>query len=215
MAEKLFYQDQYMKEFDAKVVKIDGNKIILDKTCFYPRGGGQVGDTGEINGTRVIDTLKNGEVFHIIEGEPSFKEGDEVHCKIDWERRYKIMKLHSSAHIVFYFMQEVFGDQCKPATSGIVDERKDKSDYLFEGPVDPEKIKEVEKKANEFISKNQEIVTWSDENDPDRRYWKCGDYEMPCGGTHPKNTSEIGPLIVKKGKKNPGAGKKRIEITLA
>ena len=96
MTRKLYWEDPYQVEFDAVVLKIDGNRVILDKTCFFPKGGGQVGDIGEINGVKVVDTQKD-ETYtatHILEKEPPFKVGDLVHGKIDWERRYKIMKLH-------------------------------------------------------------------------------------------------------------------------
>jgi alanyl-tRNA synthetase len=124
------------------------------------------------------------------------------------------MRLHSAAHVVYYFMQEVFGVGCKPASPGVVNERKDASDYLFEEKLDKEKLSLVEQKANEFISKGFEIRTWNDETDPSTRNWEVHGYpKMHCGGTHPKSLSEIGKIRVERGKK-PGAGKERIEITL-
>ncbi len=64
----LFRDDPYMREFDATVVRVEGNFVVLDRTCFFPRGGGQVGDTGELSGSRVVDTLREGdEVRHILE----------------------------------------------------------------------------------------------------------------------------------------------------
>jgi len=214
MTRKLFWEDPYQKEFDAKVLRIDGNNVILDQTCFYPRGGGQVGDIGEIKEIRVIDTIKDEEenVIHILEKEPSFKIGDIVHGKIDWERRYKIMRLHSAAHIVYYIMVELFGEGCKPSTSGIVDDSKDRADYSFEQSIDREKLKIVEQKANEFIISEKEIKWWTDENG--RRHWLVeGMPEMFCGGTHVSNTKEIGRIVVKRGSK-PGTGKERIETLL-
>ena len=204
-----------MKEFDAKVISIEENKVILDKTCFYPMGGGQVGDTGYINDQKVIDTRKTDDytVIHMMEKEPTFKVGDEVHGKIDWERRYKIMKIHSAAHLAFYAMKKVFGEDAKPASSGIVDDRKDKSDYLIKEPLDPKKMEQVTNIANEVIEKDYKIEL--DTSSENRRTWKIEPYPiMNCGGTHVKTTGEIGKILIKKGKKNPGAGKRRVEVYL-
>lgn len=219
--EKLFNHDQYQKEFEANVLNVEGSQVVLDKTCFFPQGGGQVGDVGTIGGINVFDTKKSEDgkiIFHIMEKENAFKEGDSVKGEIDWERRYKIMKLHSADHFVYFFMQQVFPG-CKYASSGIVDDRKSRIDYVFErNNFDKEKLKEVEKKTNDFLKEGHEINVWSEETNPDYRYWSCGmngaEFKMPCGGTHPKNTSEIGAVKIGRGK-NPGGGKVRIEITLS
>ena len=212
---RLYWEDPYQKGFDAVVDRLNGNKVILNQTCFYPQGGGQVGDTGELNGVRVIGTMKNdaGEVIHILEKDSGLRPGDMVHGKIDWKRRYKIMKLHSAAHIVFNFIQKVYPG-VKIASSGIVDDRKDKQDYMFpgDGKWDKEKLSVVEQYANGFIAANRGIKCWTD--DDGIRHWLTkGIPDMHCGGTHVKQTSEIGRVAVKRGKK-PGAGKERIEITL-
>jgi alanyl-tRNA synthetase len=214
MTKKLYWETPYQKEFDAIVDRIDANKVILNQTCFYPKGGGQVGDTGELNGIRVVDTIKNdaNEVIHILEKDPGLRSGDMVHGKIDWERRHKIMKLHSAAHIVYNFMQQVYPG-VRVASSGIVDGRKDKQDYMFPGEWDKEKLTIVEKYANDFIVADKEIKNWTD-TDGIRHWLVEGMPEMKCGGTHVRNTSEIGRVTVKRGKK-PGAGKERIEISLA
>ncbi|MFH1588937.1 MAG: alanine--tRNA ligase-related protein, partial [Candidatus Diapherotrites archaeon] len=70
MTKKLFYEDPYMKEFEAEVVEVNENKVVLSETCFFPEGGGQVGDTGELNGLKVINTIK--------EGAELVKAGDQV-----------------------------------------------------------------------------------------------------------------------------------------
>lgn len=210
----LFWEDPYMKSFEAKVLRMERDRVALDRTCFYPRGGGQVGDTGFIDQLKVVDTNKDeeGYIWHILEKECPFKEGQEVSGVIDWERRYKIMRLHSAAHVVYYMMERVYGSQCKPASSGIVDDKKDRSDYQFSQSIDKEKLKEVENLSNRFIAENKPIKTWTDEEG--RRHWLTDALpEMFCGGTHVKNTSEIGQVAVRRGNK-PGAGKERIEITL-
>jgi len=212
----LFRENPYIIEFEAKVVSIDSNRVVLDQTAFFPQGGGQVGDVGEINGINVINTLKDEalNVIHFLDSEPNFKVDDIVHGRIDWKRRYKIMRLHSAAHIVYYVMHEVFGKECKTASSGLLDDEKDRSDYLFEETLDKEKLRKVEERVNEIISKNYEIKTWGDNKNQDHRYWKIELFEiMSCGGTHVKNTKEIGETSLKRGKK-PGKGKERIEIAL-
>lgn len=212
----LFRENSYMIDFNAKVLGIDGKSVILDQTCFFPQGGGQVGDTGEINGIRVADTQKDefSTVFHILESDPSFKVGDVVHGRIDWDRRYKTMRLHSASHIVYYVMREVFGEKYRPASSGLVDDKKDRTDYLFDERLDIEKLRLVEERSNEIISKGYDVKTWGDDKNPDHRYWKIESFEtMSCGGTHVKNTNEMGRIFVRRGKK-PGSGKERIEVSL-
>jgi alanyl-tRNA synthetase len=212
----LFRQDPYMKEFDATVVGIRDNALVLDRTCFFPQGGGQVGDIGEISGIRVVDTRREGdEVLHILEDASSFPVSQSVHGRIDWERRYRIMRLHSAAHLVFYAMREVFGEDCRPASSGLLDDRKDRSDYLFEVPLDREKLAKVEERVNKLISAELPVTHQAERDDEEKLLWKVEPFEaMACGGTHVRNTGEIGRVAVRRGSK-PGKGKERIEITLA
>src|SRR5512143_2288216 len=95
----LCLEDSYLRECDATVVSSSGKEIELDRTVFYPRGGGQPGDTGRLiagdgRGSRVVDVLKkDGRICHEMESENSpFKSGDKVRCVIDWERRYALMR---------------------------------------------------------------------------------------------------------------------------
>jgi alanyl-tRNA synthetase len=210
----LFRIDPYKKSFDAKVLNIEKNLVILDQTCFFPQGGGQVGDTGEISGIRVVNTIKNGDTIqHILESDPNFPLNQQVHGQIDWERRYRIMRLHSAAHLIYFIMQEVFGKNCKPASSGLLDDKKDRSDYLFDEPVDRQKLIVVEERVNKLIQEALPITHEKSENE-DRLIWKISIFDpMECGGTHVKNTKEIGKINVKRGSK-PGKGRERIEISL-
>ena len=212
----LFREDPYMKESDAQVVSSQGNTIVLDRTCFFPQGGGQVGDTGEIAGIRVVDTRStDGEVVHVLDRESPFSPGQTVRYRIDWERRYRIMRLHSAAHLVFYAMREVFGEDCKPASSGLLDDKKDRSDYLFEAPIDRAKLAEVEERVNRLIASALPVTHAAKPDAPERVLWRIEGYEpLACGGTHVRNTAEIGRVRVERGKK-PGKGKERIEISLA
>jgi len=204
-----------MWEFLANVASINGKVIILDQTCFFPRGGGQVGDIGELSGYKVIETLKvESDVQHILDESPSFLIGQTVIGKVNWDRRYRIMRLHSASHLVYYAMQEVFGSKCKPSSSGLLDDMKDRSDYLFEIPLDREKLSNVESLVNTLIEKNLSITHKPENADSDRILWKIEPYNaMACGGTHVRNTGEIGRIQLRRGSK-PGKGKERIELTL-
>ncbi|RLG51251.1 MAG: alanyl-tRNA editing protein [Thermoproteota archaeon] len=211
LTRKLYYEDMYMREFEATVVKVDGSRVILDQTCFYPEGGGQVGDTGWIGEYRVVDTqLEGDEVVHYLEKPAPLKPGDRVKCRIDWDRRYRIMRLHSAAHIMEYFLHKVFGPLERVGSR--VDERKDRSDYAYEGRLDPVKLKEVEELCNKFIAEGHEIRVETPPDRPGFRVWRCAGIEMPCGGMHVKNTREIGRIRLKR--RNPGRGVERVETYL-
>src|SRR3989344_8143721 len=105
MTELLRLNDSYLKEISAKITAIEGKSFSLDKTAFYPQGGGQPIDTGKIsfNGKehKVLSVKKAGQnVLHELDSIEGLEVGAEVQGKIDWERRYKLMRFHTSAHIL-------------------------------------------------------------------------------------------------------------------
>jgi alanyl-tRNA synthetase len=139
------------------------------------------------------------------------------------------MRLHSAAHVVFFCFRDVFDENCT-ASSGRVDEEKERSDYLFTKELTPESLKSVENRANEVISKGLDVKVWFEDTEARevnpwtgavapitsslRRKWRIQEFpEMECGGTHVRNTSEIGTVTLKKAK-NPGGGRRRVEIRL-
>lgn len=204
-----------MNNCKAKVTLIDGLKIKLDQSVFYAFSGGQASDFGTINGINVTEAVKEGDkesiidITYVLEKEPEFKVGDEVEVKIDEERRNKIRNLHSAAHIVWFFVDEKLGKLNIVGSNISVD--KSRLDYSLNNPIS-EHLPEIEEKVNKFIEEDHEVRTNVDEGKPDLRWWVCGDWKMPCGGTHVKSTKEIGKIKLKR--KNIGAGKERIEITL-
>ncbi|MCW3978923.1 MAG: alanyl-tRNA editing protein [Candidatus Bathyarchaeota archaeon] len=209
---RLYDDDPYLTRFKADVMGIDGCSVELDKTAFHPEGGGQVGDAGSIGGIAVINTQKDGDsVFHILESAPDFSVGDEVTCEIDWERRYRIMRLHSAAHIMEHFLWKRLGEIERLGSR--VDENKDRADYAYEGRLPPEELNQVEEETNRFLAEGHEISILSDPERPGIRIWSCGPIEMPCGGTHVRNTEEIG--VIRLRRKNPGRGVERVETSLA
>jgi len=215
MTEKLFWKDPYLTECKAKVTSIEGNRVKLDRTVFYAFSGGQESDEGTIGGIKVIKATKEGDRENIIdieyelEKEPDFKVGEGVEVKIDEGRREKLMKLHSVAHIAYYFIIEKFG-KLKIIGSNISPE-KARIDFLHDKPID--NLSEIEEEINKFLEEGHEIVREADEKSPDLWWWICKDWKMPCGGTHVKSTKEIGRISLKR--KTKGSGKERIEVFLA
>ena len=216
MTKKLFWEDPYQTECKAKVTSIEENKVKLDQTIFFAFSGGQASDEGTINGIKVLNATKEGDKENIIdieyclESEPNFQVGDEVTVKIDEERRNKLRKLHSAAHVFYYFFVDKLGRQ-KIIGSNIAED-KARVDFLYEEPL-TDKLPEMEEETNNFLKQGHDIIQKPDENKPDLRWWYCEDWKMPCGGTHVKNTTEIGQIRLKR--KNIGSGKERIEIYLS
>jgi alanyl-tRNA synthetase len=213
--EQLYYQDQYMKEFEAKVLKvIDNEYVVLDKTCFYPEGGGQPADNGNLifgrNKVDVVDVEKVGNVIlHKVTGTVP-KEGSLVKGVIDWDRRYSLMKNHTATHIVNGAARRVLGQHVWQfgTQKGINRSRLDISHYRR---LTLEEIHKIETLANQVVLQHIPMETsWMPRNEAEKLYGfrlyqggaipgkkirvvKSGDWEVEaCAGTHVKNTGEIG-----------------------
>ncbi|OIO25709.1 alanyl-tRNA editing protein [Candidatus Micrarchaeota archaeon CG_4_10_14_0_2_um_filter_55_9] len=209
---KLYWEDAYAKEFNATVTGVGNGFVVLNQTLFFAEGGGQSGDTGFLNAVRVTDTryadAEGKKIAHFIEG-GGLEKGDSVHGVIDWERRYEIMRLHSALHVVYFLFKE--WDPKAECTSGRIKPGKADNDYLFSEPITPEKIAEIQGKANKVIAAGGAVRVWTDEEC--HRKWRFGDWVMDCGGTHVADVSEIGRIRLKKGK-SAGKGWRRIEVYL-
>lgn len=212
---KIFWQDPYITECTATVTAITGSKVRLDASIFFAFSGGQASDEGTIAGIKVVNAAKQGDREDIIgieyelESAPQFKVGDQVDVKIDGQRRMRLMRLHSAAHIVYYFVTASLG-AIKIIGSNIAPD-KARFDFLNKATIS-EMLPMIEEQVNNFLAEGHDILTVPDEKKPDMRWWSCYEWKMPCGGTHVKNTKEIGKIALKR--KNIGAGKERVEITL-
>lgn len=207
---RLFWEDPYQDKCEANVVKINNNEIVLDQTVFYAFSGGQASDVGTINDIPITEARKAGEeIVYLLESPPEFNEGDKVNIKIDWDNRYRLMKLHAASHIIYFIFQEKTG--IKKLIGSNVTKDKGRLDYEHPESIS-ELLPEIESKANEVFTQNAEIKVYPDEADPGKRWWECMGWKVPCGGTHVKNTNEIGNIRLKR--KNIGSGKERIEIYL-
>lgn len=208
--QKLFWQDPYLKECTAKVMSVNGNKVQIDKTVLYAFSGGQASDAGTIGGVNVAEAMNGDPITYTLESEPRFKEGEEVPVILDWEKRYRIMKLHTAAHVVYEIFKEKVGN--KKIIGSNITEQKARIDFLMDDSIS-EYLPAIETSLKEIVEQDLEVKTYDDQEEAGKRWWEIpGKYKMPCGGTHVARTSEIGEIKLKR--ENIGAGKERIEITL-
>ncbi|RME79592.1 MAG: alanine--tRNA ligase [Methanobacteriota archaeon] len=155
--EKLYYELSYLEDFKATVLGIEGNYVILDKTMFYPEGGGQAGDSGYLDGVRVSNTVKVGNVVLHEVSEPSkFKKGQEVIGVVDKERRYDITRNHTATHMITAAAKEVLGNHVWQAGAK-KDEDKAHIDLTHYARITEEELAAIEMKANEWVMANKPI----------------------------------------------------------
>jgi len=233
-------EDAYLKEFEAKVLairKLNGQyNVILDQTAFYPMGGGQPADMGIIKGgngeVKVKDVHKeNGLVVHIAdEIKGGIELGESVTGVIDWNRRYALMRNHTLAHLMAEAVRKATGLSMEVVSSGL-DVDKTRLDFMHEGSLGP-LLPEIQKIANSVINENRpvEIKNMSREEAEVHvaqfheslktlpphvksvRVVEVKDWHAcACGGTHVKNTGEIGAAEVLR-RMSKGKGVERIEF---
>lgn len=225
--ETLYLNDCYLKEWEAEVVRADKKFIVLDRTAFYPNAGGQPWDEGEIVWTdgglfKIVFVGKfGGDISHEVDRE-GLQAGDKVKCRVDWDRRHVFMRYHTAAHIISAVVNKETGAMITGNQIGL---DKTRFDFSLEN-FDRELIQSYEKKANDIIKKSLPVSTKfmpREEvlRDPDLvklakgmpdsiQTFRIVDIEgfdrQACGGTHVKNTSEIGTLKIlrleNKGKNN-------------
>lgn len=233
MTTELFREDGYLKQCTATISEIQDGSIIVDQTVFYPTGGGQPGDSGSLirednSVIKITDTVKdreNGKILHQIEGDILPEPGEVVTLKIDWDRRYQIMRLHSCMHMLCSVIPE-------PVTGGSI--RDDGTARLdFDLPEPPDKLA-IEQALNAITTADHPMtIQWISDAEmqaqPElirtmsvkppmgqgrvRLVNFAGVDLQPCGGTHVANSNEIGPVRVKKIEKK-GKQNRRIIIEL-
>jgi alanyl-tRNA synthetase len=206
--ELLFYGNDPM-EFEAKVLKVFGNSLVLDRTSFYARGGGQEPDHGIIADSKVVDVNKHGGiVVHLLEGQIP-KEGENVKCKVDIERRQNITKNHTSTHILNSSTRNVLGSWVWQH-SAFKEADHARLDITHHSPLSKKEISQIEDTANSIVQKNMSVTIENfDRGDAEQRYgfkiYQGGvvpvksvrivsieDFDVEaCGGTHVKATGEI------------------------
>jgi misacylated tRNA(Ala) deacylase len=231
MTEILFRDDSYLRECQATVTDSGDAAIVLDRTIFYPTGGGQPGDTGHMNwdsgSATIINTVygDSGEIRHLVaEGDSLPGSGTKVNIEIDWERRYLHMRMHTALHLLGSVLQ--YG-----VTGGSIGAEKSRLDFDMVDPVDKEAVNAALQTLiaddhpiscrwitdEELVAKPELVRTMSVQPPKGAgkvRLLEIEDVDLqPCGGTHLKSTGEVGAVrlgkVEKKGKHN-----RRVSIVL-
>jgi len=215
---RLYYEDVYTSEFRAKVLRLSGNRVVLDRTAYYPEGGGQPADHGflEFNGTRsrVLDVQKvGGIIVHFVESAAP-KEGSEVRGVIDWERRVSLMRNHSATHVVMGAARRVLGQHVWQSGAQ-KDVDRTRLDISHPKRLTRDEVNEIERLANEVVMKNLPVKTfWMPREKAERQYGfrlyqggvvpgreirvvETEGWEVEaCGGTHCESTGEVGLIKI-------------------
>ena len=230
---KLFENDAYLNEFEAKIIKIikEDNHIELNQTAFYAKSGGQPGDKGEIeregSKIQVLETIKeNNKIIHIVNDLKDLKENSNIVGKINWDLRYKHMRMHTALHLLCSIVP-------LGVTGGQIGYEKSRLDFN-----DPDKLinkEELEEKINLLVEDNHTVTTEVIESrileekpelvrtmsvkppqvDGKIRLVRIGDVDLqPCGGTHVKSTIEIGKIQIGK-IENKGKMNRRVNLLLS
>lgn len=234
MTEALYLKDSYLREFDANVVSVsDGKYVVLDQTIFYPKGGGQPWDTGKMK--RGEDTFNvvyvgkfSGEVSHEVDRK-GLEKGDRVHCILDWERRYRLMRSHTAAHV---FASLLCSETNALVTGNQLEEDKIRFDFNID-TFDREVLEKYFAEANKLFQKDipvkwyefaredalriPGIVKMAEAFPPDipvlRVVEIVGIDRQADGGTHVKNLREVGKIELLK-TENKGKQNRRISFKL-
>jgi misacylated tRNA(Ala) deacylase len=234
----LYLRDAYLQEFDAVVTEVDPEerKVGLDRTAFYPTGGGQPHDTGELGGLPVVDVRKGdgGVVWHTLGGEGTdglHEVGDTVHGVVDWERRHALMRTHTALHVLCGVIWNEWG---KAVTGGNMEPLSARMDFEF-NPLPEGFGARVEELVNAEIAADRPIevsflapdqASTLEADDLIRtKVSLVGDVgevrvvdivgldRQADGGTHVRSTAEVGRVRVVK-TENKGKGNKRVRIAV-
>jgi misacylated tRNA(Ala) deacylase len=235
MTEELFSGDSYMREFEARVVKLDGREVILDRTAFYPGGGGQPADKGSLGigpvRAAVVDTRReSGRVVHVLDTAIPDTVRD-LKGTLDWERRYAHMRYHTALHVLSGVIWRNFEAK---VTGGQMRTDRARMDFSFPGDWTVDVVGEIERLTNEALAENRPVKVYELEReealaDPDlirtqvnlvpervkriRIVEIVGLDTQADGGTHVANTREVGDMEIT-GHKSKGRQNKRLEFML-
>ena len=209
MTKKLFWKDPYLTVFETVVESVAGNSITLRETIFFAFSGGQESDTGTIGEYPVIEARKSGPgILYVLPEGHELKPGDKVRIEIDWDRRYRLMRLHFAAELILELVYRELDNVEKIGAH--ISPDKARIDFHWTENISPLFPKLISK-AQFLIDQDLEIISAYSNEGSQQRYWEIPAFaRVPCGGTHLKCTGEVGKIALKR--KNIGKGKERIEV---
>ena len=209
MTKKVFWQDPYLRQLETVITSVSGQDVTVSQTILYAFAGGQESDAGSIGGRTVRQARKDGkEIVYTLDEGHGLAIGDQVPMVLDWERRYRLMRLHFAAEIVLELTYRQFAGIQKIGAHIA----QDKSRIDFEWTENMSAALPIlQEQAQRLIDEDRPIVSAFSDEENERRYWEIADFaRVACGGTHIKTTGEVGKINLKR--KNVGKGKERIEI---
>jgi len=235
MTTALYLEDSYLKECDATVLSVKDDKyVVLDKTIFYPKGGGQLHDTGRIvRNTETFNVVYvgkfSGEISHEVD-KPGLVAGDRVRCILDWQRRYKLMRSHTAAHL---FASLLCSGTGALVTGNQLEIDKIRFDFSLD-QFNPDILTKYVNQANELLKKDTPVksyelpkeealkipgvVKMAEAFPPDLPRLRIVELvnldKQADGGTHVKNLNEVGQINVLK-TENKGKNNRRIYFTIS
>lgn len=218
----LFHDNPYQKETECWLDAVErdskGNPfVLLSDTVFYPQGGGQMGDRGELiiesgQTFSITNTKKDDQrrILHFVDVvDDNYEElnksvGQKIVLKLNWEARYHQMRIHSAVHLIHCMLEEDLGKEIPYPRRAPLSDVGGENQYEFVGEFSEQDLETANFALNKFLAEDHIIATHADDAKGEGfRWWKCGKWSIPCGGVHVKSTSEIGAtscsMKVKKG----------------
>jgi len=209
--QKVFWDNPYQTVLNTKVKEVNGAEVLFEQTIAYSFSGGQESDSATINKIQVLNSRKEGTlIYYELPADHDLKPGDEIEMKIDWDRRYKLMRLHFAAELILELVTKKLSLE---KVGAHISESKSRIDFVWDQNISSI-FEEILSDYKNIIDQDLKIQTGFFDEVTQRRYWKIdGLSEVHCGGTHVRSTKEVGLVNLKR--VNPGKGIQRIEIRLA
>ena len=208
MTERLYYSDSYLGDFTATVTNVDGLRVYLDQTAFYPTSGGQLFDTGTLDGARVVDVIdEGGRIAHVLGAPSTIAAGAAIEGKVDWTRRFDNMQQHTGQHILSAVFEDLFGHKTVSVHFGDAASTLD----LDTDVLSRDRVGRTERRANEIVFENRPVRVAFEKANGATGLRKPSDRigeirvvtientdRSACGGTHVRATGEIGPVAIRR-----------------
>ncbi len=207
---KVFWDNPYQCTLMTRVAQVEGDKILFDETIAFSFSGGQESDKAFVNKLEIIDSECVGKlIYYTLPKGHGFCVGDNVCMQIDWQRRYRLMRLHFAAEIILELISTKLNSE---KIGAHISEAKARIDFRYEQNIS-HVFGDIIKDYNEIIAKDLPIYKGFSDVESQRRYWEIeGFSKVLCGGTHVRSTAEVGLISLKR--INIGSEKERVEIKL-